>query len=206
MTKFYYRFVQVSFHVHLNLFHQFKSEGIDNIPSEGGFILACNHVSYLDPPLVGGSFSREIHYLARKSLFKPPILDWLLPELNAFPIDQDRPDMSSLKKVIRLAKSGEGVLIFPEGSRSYDGEPQPAQPGIGLVLAKADVPIIPARIFGGHLAWPRDKALSLFHPVQLVIGKSFQITTPKKASKEAYQKIGDEVMAAIRAIKPISQD
>ena len=108
----------------------------ERIIEEGGAILAMNHESYLDPPLAGIACRREIHYLARKTLLDWPVLGPILPKLNVIPVDQDRADMSALKTVIKLVRAGHSTVIFPEGSRTLDGDFLPALPGLGLVIAK----------------------------------------------------------------------
>src|SRR6476660_52042 len=84
----------------------------------GPVILAMNHQSYLDPPLAGNASDRAIHFMAKRSLMDVPVLGWLLPKLNVIPVEQEAIDRSALKAMIRILKSGEGVLIFPEGSRT----------------------------------------------------------------------------------------
>src|SRR5690606_20367980 len=115
----------------------------ENLIEEGPVIFAVNHQSYLDPPMAGICCRKELHFLARKSLLHWPILGPLLPKLNVVPVDQDRADMSALKTLIKLLKAGKRTIIFPEGSRTLDGNFLPAQPGLGLVVAKARVPVVP---------------------------------------------------------------
>src|SRR5438067_6393354 len=113
----------------------------------GPAILAMNHESYLDPPLAGITCDRAIYFLARKSLLDVPLLGWLLPKLNVIPVDQEGIDRSALKAIINILKSGNAALVFPEGSRTLDGNLQPAEPGLGLVIAKTLAPVVPMRIF-----------------------------------------------------------
>lgn len=108
----------------------------ERLLQEGGMIMAMNHESYLDPPLAGIATSREIYFLARRTLLEWPILGPLFPALNVIPVNQERADMSALKAVIKLVRSGSATIIFPEGSRTLDGELQPAQPGLGLVIPR----------------------------------------------------------------------
>ena len=106
----------------------------------GPVILAMNHQSYLDPPLAGTACDRAIYFLARRTLMEVPLLGWLLPKLNVIPVNQEGIDRSALKALIRVLKSGNAALVFPEGSRTLDGNLQPAQPGLGLVIAKTLAP------------------------------------------------------------------
>src|SRR3954463_2992839 len=121
----------------------------------GPVILAMNHESYLDPPLIGVASGREVYFLARKTLLDVPVLGWLLPRMNVIPVDQEGTDRSALKALIRILKAGDPTVVFPEGARTLDGELQPALPGLGFVIAKTLVPVLPMRIFGAHEAMPR---------------------------------------------------
>ncbi len=110
--------------------------------------------------------------------------------------------MTGLKKMIHTLREGHKVLMFPEGSRSYDGKLLPAQPGIGLVLSKVHVPVIPIRLFGVHEAWPRDGKITLFKPIRVVFGKP--ILSEKshvKSSREEYQRISETILEAISKIE-----
>src|SRR6186997_1381697 len=113
----------------------FKVVHRERIIEEGGAILAMNHQSYLDPPLAGIACRREIHYLARKTLLEWPVLGPIFPKLRVIPVNQERADMSALKTVIKLIRAGDCTVVFPEGARTLDGNIQPAQPGLGLVMA-----------------------------------------------------------------------
>jgi 1-acyl-sn-glycerol-3-phosphate acyltransferase len=90
---------------------------------------------------------------------------WLLPKLNVIPVDQEGSDRSALKALIRILRAGQATLVFPEGARTLDGNLQPAQPGLGLVIAKTLAPVVPMRIFGAHEAWPRGVKKSAFIPL-----------------------------------------
>ena len=138
----YYRFAYTLVGLEL-LLHRIRIEGRENIPP-GGCMIVSNHVSFMDPTTVGWAVAREIYYLGRKDLFRPPFLSWFLPICNVLPVDRDAPDISGMRRIIKMLQAGESVLIFPEGTRSGDGTLQPAEPGAGLIAIKAGVPI-PAR-------------------------------------------------------------
>src|SRR5438477_12464418 len=122
----------------------------------GPVILAMNHQSYLDPPLAGTTCDRAIYFLARRTLLDVPLLGWVLPKLNVIPVNQEGVDRRAIKALIRALQAGNGVLVFPEGSRTPDGTLQPAEPGMGLVIAKTLAPVVPMRIFGAREALPRS--------------------------------------------------
>lgn len=181
----------------------FKTVHGERIIEEGGALLAMNHQSYLDPPLAGISCHREIHYLARKTLLDWPVMGRIFPKLNVIPVDQERADMSALKAVIRLVKAGNCTIVFPEGSRTEDGEFLPALPGIGLIIAKTRCPVVPMRIFGAREAFPRGGRPHFFKPITLVVGEPIRFVEEDFAGegRELYQRLSDRVMQKIAAIE-----
>src|SRR4030095_16751423 len=118
----------------------------------GPVILAMNHQSYLDPPLAGSTCDRAIYYLARRTLLDVPLLGRVLPKLNVIPVNQECVDRIDIKVVIRFLQAGNGVLVFPEGSRTLDGTLQAAEPGLGLIIARTLAPVVPLRILGALAA------------------------------------------------------
>jgi 1-acyl-sn-glycerol-3-phosphate acyltransferase len=152
-------------------FFNYRVIGAENMIEEGPCIIAANHCSYLDPPLVGVASKRAIHYLARKSLLDVPVLGPILPQLNVIPVDQKNADRSALMGAIRVVRNGGAVLIFPEGTRSYDGKLQAAQPGIGMIAAKTDAPVVPVRISGSFRVLPRGGVCkSRFSSLAVTVG------------------------------------
>jgi 1-acyl-sn-glycerol-3-phosphate acyltransferase len=181
----------------------FKVINRERIIEEGGVILAMNHQSYLDPPLAGIACKREIFFLARKTLLDWPILGPIFPKLNVIPVNQERADMSALKSVIRLIRAGHCTVIFPEGARTLDGKLQPAQAGLGLVIAKTLAPVVPMRIFGAHEAFPRGGGRLRLHPITIVVGEPIQFTEAdlKGNGRDLYQSLSERVMERIAAIE-----
>ncbi|HEY2138621.1 MAG TPA: lysophospholipid acyltransferase family protein [Chthoniobacterales bacterium] len=171
--------------------------------NRGPVILAANHQSFLDPPLAGSVSDRAIFFLARRSLLNGPVLRWLLPKLNVIPVDSEGgKDRTALKALIRILKSGEGTLVFPEGQRSPDGSLQPALPGLGLVIAKTLAPVVPMRIFGAFDAWPVHQKWPRLGRVTIVVGEPIHFTEQdlQPASKDLYQQLSQRVMDAIAAL------
>lgn len=175
----------------------------ERIIENGGALLAMNHQSYLDPPLAGICCKREIYYLARKTLLDWPVLGPIFPKINVIPVDQERADMSALKTVIRIVKAGHCTVVFPEGSRTYNGQFQPAQPGIGLIIAKTLVPVVPMRIFGAFEAFKRGAKFPKPHPITIVVGEPLHFTAADLAGggREVYQNLSDRVLAAIAGLE-----
>lgn len=175
--------------------------GEENRIEEGPALICANHVSFLDPPLVSVSFDREIHFLARRTLYSNPVARWLFPRVNVIPVDQERSGYGGLKTVIRLLGEGHRVLIFPEGSRSPDGRLQPAQPGTGLIVAKTRVPVVPVRIFGAYEALPVGAACPRLSTTTVVAGEPLRFDRePLPEGRDAYQEISNRIMEAIANI------
>ena len=174
--------------------------GAENMIEEGPCIIAANHCSYLDPPLVGVACKRAIHYLARKSLLDVPVLGRILPELNVIPVDQKNADRSALMGAIRVIKNGGAVLIFPEGTRSPDGNLQPAQPGIGMIAAKTGAPVVPVKISRSYVALPRGKCIPRMTAIEVKIGECLNLSDAKVVSRNDYLERSKRVLTGINDI------
>lgn len=185
------------------LFFHFRVIHRERIVQSGPAILAMNHQSYLDPPLAGTASDRAIYFLARRTLLNVPLLGWLLPKLNVIPVDQEGVDRGAMKALIRVLKAGNAALVFPEGSRTLDGELQPAEPGLGLVIAKTLAPVVPMRIFGAHKALPRGGGRLRFVPITVVVGEPIVFTSADLGlpGKILYPQLTQRVMDAIAALR-----
>ncbi len=174
----------------------------ERLLEEGGVIYASNHASYLDPPIIGICCQKPIHYLARKTLMKWPVLGPIFPSLNVVPVDRDGTDMSALKTIIKLIRAGERTIIFPESTRTLDGTLGPARPGLGLVVAKTKAPVVPMRIFGSYEAFPKGAKKIRLARITVVIGEPIHFTDADLAGgRDAYLTISQRVMDAISALK-----
>src|SRR5213595_1831732 len=181
------------------IFFRFRILHRERMIQSGPVILAMNHQSFFDPPLAGNASDRAIFFLARKTLLDHWFWGWLLPKLNVIPVDQEGSDRSALKALIRILRAGETTLVFPEGGRTLDGNLQPAQPGIGLVVAKTLAPVVPMRIFGAHEAWARGSKKIRLHPITIVVGHPIFFTQADIAErgKDVYQRLSERVMNEI---------
>src|SRR6266513_1203757 len=185
------------------LFFRFRVVHRERMIQSGPVILAMNHQSYLDPSLAGTTCDRAIYFLARRTLLDVPLLGWLLPKLNVIPVNQEGIDRGALKSLIRVVKAGNAALVFPEGSRTLDGNLQPAEPGLGLLIAKTLAPVVPMRIFGAHEALRRGGGGLPFAPITIVIGEPIFFTSVdvKSREKNLYRRLSQRVMDAIAALR-----
>lgn len=176
--------------------------GEENLILAGPVLVASNHQSFLDPPLIGNLYKDEMVFFARKTLFKG-IGKWLYPKWNAIPVDQDRPDMGSMKAVIRRLKQGSRVVVFPEGARTLDGLIGEAASGVGLIAAKSGAPIQPLRISGADQALPRGSGRIRFARITVKVGKPILLTPAELkfyGTKEGYVALTTRIMDAIKAL------
>ena len=185
------------------LLFRFRVIHRERMIQSGPAILAMNHQSYLDPPLAGITCDRPIYFLARRTLLDVPLLGWVLPKVNVIPVNQEGVDRSAIKALIRVLQAGHGVLFFPEGSRTIDGNLQPAEPGLGLVIAKTLAPVVPMRIFGAREALPRGGGRLRLVPITIVIGEPilFSAADLEPSGKDLYAQLSDRVMKAISALR-----
>jgi 1-acyl-sn-glycerol-3-phosphate acyltransferase len=184
--------------------------GTENVPLSGGVILASNHASFLDPPLVGAGLKRDINYLARESLFRYPGIGALLRSWNSVPVDRDGGGAGGLREILNRLLAGGGIILFPEGTRTLDGKLQPARSGIGLTVIKSNVPVIPVRTFGTFEAFGRDHkfprpvsvAVKYGRPMKFEALRAEAKACDKVRLKKIYQQVADEIMAAIAKLEP----
>ncbi|MBM3249816.1 MAG: 1-acyl-sn-glycerol-3-phosphate acyltransferase [Candidatus Omnitrophica bacterium] len=182
----------LSFLIYKILF-RFRAYGVENIPKKGAFILASNHVSYLDPIALGIATSRPLNYMARHDLFFNPAFAWLLRQVRTFPLKRDTADLSAIKKALSFLDSGEPLVLFPEGSRRMEKVSDEPQPGIGFLAAKSGVPVIPACIKGTDEALP--KGAKFIKPVKVTVHFGEQILIERGMP---YQDIAKLIMERVR--------
>jgi len=182
----------------------------ERVPLQGPVILASNHASFLDPPLVGSALPRPINYLARESLFRFPGVGWLLRGWNSVPVDRDGGGAKGLKAILDRLLAGGAIILFPEGTRTRDGKLQPARSGIGLTVIKSDAVVIPVRVFGTFEAYGRHHLIPRPRPIAVKYGRPLDFeklraeakTCSKARLKQIYQEVADELMAAIAKLEP----
>ncbi len=176
--------------------------GRENIP-EGKALLAPNHLSFLDPPLVAASVNEPCYFLAKQSLFNAPLLGTLFRHLNVLPVRRNQQNIEMFKIVGKLLEEGKKVIVFPEGKRSSDGTLQPLKKGVAMLALKSKTPIVPVIIKGSFEAWPRDKkGPRLFGKTACYFGEPiaiepFLLLEPKesveKLTEELYKRLNEMV-------------
>lgn len=153
----------------IKIFWRVEVKGIDNIPEKGGLILASNHVSYLDPVVLGASVKRKVYFIAKREVFNNILSSFIFRNLNAFPVDRGKTDIIAFKKAISVLKEGGVLGIFPEGTRSSNGKLQELKSGFLKIAKKAGVPILPVGIIGTHKIYPQGKKLPVLFKYKIVV-------------------------------------
>jgi 1-acyl-sn-glycerol-3-phosphate acyltransferase len=178
--------------------------GQENLPADGAFLIASNHASHLDPPIVGSLVPRQLCFFARKTLWKPGVASWWLDKVGTIPVDRDGgQDVSALKRVLRSLKDNKGLILFPEGTRTTDGKLQTPKAGVGFIVCKSQVPVVPARIFGSYEAFGKGGTLRPGTPISVVFGRPIPPVKYDEpaAGKDRYQIASDRIMAEIARLE-----
>ena len=168
--RWWWRLSQGLSRVGANIFWKFRAFGLENIPRSGGVLLASNHQSFLDPVLIAMVLSREMHFMARRTLFRNPVLRVIIAGYNAFAIERDTADVKGVKEAIARLKAGNLLLVFPEGTRTGDGSIAPMK-SVGVIAARAAVPIVPVLIQGAYEVWPKGRVIPHLGRISLIFGR-----------------------------------
>ena len=171
--------------------------GAENIPKDGAFILAANHVSNWDPPFLGTFIDREVCYMGKEELFKNPIMAAICRRLYVFPVKRGAADKTAIKTAIKILKDGKCLGIFPEGTRSKTGKLGKAEAGVSLIAAMTKAPIIPAAIVNTEKIFSREKFLP---QTAVVYGTPIKFSGSTK-DKEALENFAQEIMSEIAKLK-----
>ncbi|MEE2947038.1 MAG: lysophospholipid acyltransferase family protein [Verrucomicrobiota bacterium] len=212
MTPLYWLAWSVSRLVFRNLF-RCRVYHPERVPLKGPVILAANHESYLDPPLIGSSLLRPVNYLARANLFSNRLSGPFLRGLNSVPVDRGGGGAKGLKNILERLLNGDSILIFPEGTRTHDGMIQPAQAGIGLTILKSHAPVVPVRVwaynaYGRHRRVPRVGMITVKfgHPMPFDEVREKAKACPREDWRALYQQVTDDTMAAISSLSPVRDE
>jgi len=177
------------------LCYRVRHWGQHNIPAEGGVLVVSNHQSHFDPPLVGMACPRRMNYLARDTLFRFGPFRWLIQSLDAIPIDREGIGLAGIKESLRRLKRGEMVLIFPEGTRTPDGEIGAFRPGFTALAVRSRSAILPVAVEGAYSAWPRRNLFPRFGTIHVMYGEPIG---PDEAATMSERELGQAVEQRVR--------
>jgi len=201
---FLYKLNVLFFYCLFKILYRAKCYGVENIP-EGAAIVAPNHVSFIDPPLVGAFYPREVHVLANQYLFKVPIVGWVIKRLNVHSVSGTAQDASAIKAVSSVLLKGNQVIIFPEGARSRNGELLPLKRGVAMLSSLTNAAVVPAVIIGAYEIFPRGALLpKLWGKCALVFGKPLFWQTYQSlpgGKKEQQKAMTDDLEKALRELQ-----
>ncbi|ANU22993.1 lysophospholipid acyltransferase family protein [Planococcus donghaensis] len=174
----------------LSPLYRFEVIGKENFPKDGGILLCSNHIHALDPPVVGMTAPRTVHFMAKEELFNAPILGSILPKVNAFPVKRGMSDREALRTALKILKNGDVVGLFPEGTRSTDGILKKGLSGAGFFALRGNADVMPCAIIGPYKA---------FRKVQVVYGEPIQMA-PFRERKASAEEVTEVIMASIQKI------
>ncbi len=199
-----YQFSTRIFKLFLLIWNRLRIRGAEHIPERGGVLLASNHASFLDPPVVGvGYRARPIHFMARDTLWNSKFGTWWMDHVGCIPVSRGTGDIKALKLTIKALKEGKAVSMFPEGTRTEDGKLKEAKGGIGFIIEKSGCVVVPAYIDGSYKAHPKGAKFIKPSKVAITYGKpitqeDFQALG---SGREAYDKHAALIMQRIADIK-----
>jgi len=180
------------------LFFHFRTFGRHHIPARGGFLLACNHMSYLDPIVFGCACPRFLSFMARDTLFKGRYFGWLLMRVRAFPLKRNAADIGAMKEALRRLGRGEGLLLFPEGTRTVGGKMGRGHAGVGFLARKSGVPVVPAFVRGTDMALSKTDKRLRRAPITVWFGEPMTLSAGSGESDEAF---AGRVMEQVSVLK-----
>lgn len=190
-----YNIVRFFLYIFFKLSCSITAVGNAHLPKKGGFILASNHTSYLDPMVLAVACFRRLNFMARHDLFHNPLFAWFIRQLGAFPVKRQTADFSAFKEAIRRLRKGEPLVIFPEGTRQSAGLLGDPEAGVGLLAAKLNVPIVPVYIHGTESVLPKHARALNLSKISVYFGK--QIFVERRTP---YQETARMVMESIRRL------
>lgn len=180
----------------LELFFRVRICGARHLPKKGGFILAGNHVSFLDPPVFSATCPRIVHFMARDTLFRNPLFGAWIRSMNAFPLKRRAGDLGAMREAFKRLKK-DGLLIFPEGTRRIDGKVGRGLAGVGFLARKSGVPVVPAFVIGTDRAMPKNAHKIRLVPIKVVFGKPLYFPSDMSVSDEEFSSLVMREIAAL---------
>ena len=189
----FYRFAHIVVGRIFRMLFRYRVIGAEKIPRDGGLIIAANHISNFDPPILGVALPRPVSYMAKKELFAMPVIKWIIPRLNAFPVDREAGGTAALRAALRMLKEGRCVGIFPEGGRNVTGT-NDEKGGAAFLAAASGAPVIPTAIVG-------TRRLRPFGRVTVVFGDPMRVVRNRQSKEDDLEKGAAEIMQRIRTLE-----
>lgn len=202
MTPFYGFFHYLARGIH-QAFFRGEVVGAGHVPASGPFLIAANHASNLDPPLVGCQVARQMRYFARRTLWNNRLLGWWMNRVECIAVDRDSGDVGAIRRVLQALHEDRGIVLFPEGTRSLTGRLQNPKAGVGLMACKTGAPVVPCRIYGSFEAFGKGTKIPRFGvPISIVFGRPLTVADydVPAAGKERYQIASQRIFDRIAAL------
>lgn len=193
MSSFVYYSTLSTVKAILKTFYRFQVTGREKIPTSGGVIIAANHMSYFDPPVMAAALPRRLTFLAKQELFRFAPFGQYITALGAFPIDRSRGDTAAIRHAVKLLAAGKAVLVFPEGGRNLDGNAE-VKNGVALLARLAGVPVVPAAIIG-------TEATKRFQPIRVAFGDPISFDREALKGAAGLAQLREVVMQNITDLK-----
>jgi len=194
------------------LFHCIRYRAQNNIPDQGPMIIAPNHVSYYDPPVIAAGIRSRVRFMAWDALFRVPILRGIMLSYGAYPVKVKSADKGAVVQTLKILRNREAVMIFPEGGRSPDGQLLPFEQGLARLADQTDAAIVPVTILGALEAWPSSRALPRpFHPINIKYHAPVypadlpEGLSPKERATELNRRVAAPIARRIRAWNKMKQ-
>jgi len=188
LAKFMYRTGWIFFRAAFKTLGRVSVKGLNNLPENSGVIIAANHVSFFDPPLIGSCIRRPIFYFAKRELFSFPLFGWVLRKVNAFPVDRSSADVSAMRTAHRLIRENKSLLIFPQGGRRSQGDFR-FKSGVGILSCMTGAPVVPCMVLNSDRMKDFRKIVVRFLP---------PVLPPAKYDRSTYETIAGEAIERIK--------
>lgn len=198
----FYAFVRLVAALVARILFRLEVRGVEHLPRGGPALLVANHVSFLDPLVVGAAASRPLHFMAKAELFRVPFIGPLIRRLHTLPVRRDESDPAALRAALRALKGGHALLVFPEGTRGEEGTFLKGRAGAGLLALLSEAPVIPVYIEGSGRALPRGRLLPRPAKIRVRFGSQLRFTRQGNGRQKFRSlEVSREMMAAIAALK-----
>ncbi len=205
MSGLIYACIWAFFNVIGRVLFRYRAHGAQHIPKQGGVLFAANHASYVDIPFLGCGIPRRVAFLGRANLFSPRLLNWMFRKIAWIPLKTNRLDRQALKDTVARLKAGKSVVIFPEGTRTPHGALQSGKPGIGVILAEVQCPVVPAYIAGTYDVLPIGSARLGLKPIAIYFGEPMTFPYEEgQDKKDYYHSVSAAVMNRIAELGHVS--